>query len=174
MSTSVALTEPTERAMASGTRQDAGLLVLRLAGFGLLTFHGAQKLFGVFGGPGLSGTTQMFQQMGYEPAGFFALAGGASELVGGLLLVLGFLTPLGAAMSLGVMINAVVAVASNGLIMAGYPIMLATAAVVLAITGPGRYSLDHNQPWQRAGLPWTAVTIGLAVVTAALSLLAKG
>ena len=68
MTTSVAVTEPTERASASGARQDAGLLVLRLAGFGLLTFHGAQKLFGVFGGPGLSGTTQAFQQMGYEPA----------------------------------------------------------------------------------------------------------
>lgn len=88
------------------TTVDAGLLLPRVIPFGLLAVHGAQKLFGAFGGRGLEGTAAGLALMGYEPALFFAVLGGGCELAGGLLLVLGLFAPLGAAMALGVMINA--------------------------------------------------------------------
>ncbi len=150
---------------------DVGLLLLRLVPFGLLAAHGAQKLFGWFGGPGLAGTTEMFRQMEYEPAGFFALLGGASELTAGVLLMLGLCTPLAAAIAFGVMLNALVAVSGEGLNVMGYPIVLGMIAVALAVTGPGRYSIDNGRPWSRTGPAWAAASIGLGVVAAALSLL---
>lgn len=158
---------------ASVSTFDLGLLLLRLIPFAVLTIFGAQKLFGAFGGGGLAGTEASFAQMGYQPAWFFALLGGGSELVGGLLLMAGLFTPLGTAMALGVMINAIVAVSSKPLDTLGFPIVLGAVALAVAFTGPGRYSLDAGRPWQRSGLVWGAASVGVAVVTAALSLLAK-
>jgi putative oxidoreductase len=152
---------------------DVGLLLLRLVPFGLLAAHGAQKLFGWFGGPGLAGTAEMFRQMGYEPAGFFALLGGASELAAGVLLILGLFTPLAAAIAIGVMINAFVAMFGSALDVIGYPIVMGTIAVALVVTGPGRYSIDSGRPWLRTGPVWAALAIGLGVVAAVLSLLGK-
>ncbi|MDA3623992.1 DoxX family protein [Saccharopolyspora sp. WRP15-2] len=153
---------------------DTALLLLRVVPFGLLTVHGAQKLFGVWGGKGLSGTASGFAAMGYEPAWFFALLGGGAEFVGGILLFLGLFTPLGAAMSLGVMINAVAAVAAKGLESSGYAIVLAVIAAALAISGPGRFSLDAGRPWHRTGPVVAAVSIAVAVATSAATLLVKG
>lgn len=164
----------TRTAEHNTTAVDVGLLLLRVIPFGLLTVHGAQKLFGVFGGKGLAATAAGFARMGYEPAGLFALLGGGAEFAGGLLLLLGLCTPLGAAMALGVMINAVAAVLDKGLESAGYAILLAVLAAALAITGPGRFALDAGRPWQRTGFTVSAASIGLAVVTAVAVLLAKG
>lgn len=155
------------------TTIDLGLLLLRVIPFGLLTVHGAQKLFGAFGGQGLAGTESAFAQMGYEPASLFALLCGGAELAGGVLLLLGLFTPLAAAMALGVMINAIAAIVGKGLEASGYPIVLAVIAAALAITGPGRYSLDHGRPWHRTGLGIAAASIGLAAVAAGLALVAK-
>lgn len=162
-----------ERSPETTLPVDLGLLLLRVVPFGLLTVHGAQKLFGAFGGKGFEGTESAFAQMGYEPAWFFALLGGGSEFAGGLLLLLGLFTPLGAAMSLGVMINAVAAVAAKGLESSGYAILLAIIATALAITGPGRFALNAGRPWHRPGLAVSATSIGLAVVTAGAALLMK-
>jgi putative oxidoreductase len=156
------------------TTTDAGLLLLRVIPFGLLAVHGAQKLFGAFGGRGLEGTAAGFALMGYEPALFFAVLGGGCELVGGLLLVLGLFTPLGAAMALGVMINAAASVAGKGLKPAEHAIVLAVLAAALAMTGPGRYALDDGRPWHRTGYPVAAASIGLALLTALAALLSKG
>lgn len=156
------------------TPTDLGLLLLRVIPFGMLTVHGAQKLFGAFGGKGLAGTESGFAQMGYEPARLFALLGGGAEFAGGVLLLIGLFTPLATAMVLGVMINAIAAVAGKGLEASGYAIVLAVIAAALAITGPGRYSLDHGRPWHRTGLTVATASIGLAVVAAGLALLAKG
>lgn len=152
---------------------DIGLLLLRVVPFGLLVVQGSRKLFGAFGGSGLSATAESFGQMGYQPATFFAVLGGGSEFVGGLLLLFGLLTPLGSAMALGVMINAVIAVSDKGLDTVSSPIVLGIVAATLAFTGPGRYSLDAGRPWQRTGLFWAGASIALAVVTAVASLLAK-
>jgi putative oxidoreductase len=172
---STATPQTTERTAPSQTTVssfDLGLLVLRVIPFGLLTIFGAQKLFGAFGGSGLTGTAASFEQMGYHPALFFAIVGGTSELLGGLLLLFGLLTPLGSAMAMGVMINAIAAVSSKPLETLGFPIVLGAVALALAFTGPGRYSLDADRPWQRTGLVSGGASVLLALITAGASLLA--
>jgi uncharacterized membrane protein YphA (DoxX/SURF4 family) len=72
--------------------------------------HGAQKVFGWFGGYGLKGTGGFFETMGFRPGVLFAAMAGLSELAGGLLLVLGLLTSLGAAAVLAAMLVAMVSV----------------------------------------------------------------
>jgi putative oxidoreductase len=126
---------------------DAGLLVVRLV-FGLLmAAHGAQKLFGWFGGYGLSAVAGYFESMGFRPGRLFAATAGASEVVGGLLIAGGFLGPVGPALVLAVMIVAIFAVhvqhgvfaTTNGI---EVPLLYAAAVVALAFTGYGVYSLD--------------------------------
>ena len=85
---------------------DLGLLILRLIVGLLLAGHGAQKLFGWFGGNGLSGTAGWLESLGLRPAPFWALIAGLSEVGGGILLALGLLTPLG---SLGIMASMLMA-----------------------------------------------------------------
>jgi putative oxidoreductase len=126
---------------------DAGLLVGRVVLGSLMAAHGAQKLFGWFGGYGIAGTGAFMEQLGFRPGRHFAAAAGASELIGGLLLALGLLGPIGPALVVSVMIVAIVSVhARNGLLAASngveLPLLYATGALALAFTGFGRYSLD--------------------------------
>jgi putative oxidoreductase len=89
---------------------DVGILLIRVL-FGVaIAAHGAQKVFGSFGGYGLNGTGGFFETFGFKPGVMFAAMAGLSELVGGLLLTLGLFTPLGAAMVLAAMIVAMVSV----------------------------------------------------------------
>ena len=83
-----------------------GLLLLRLTVGLTLAAHGAQKRFGSFGGPGLETTGQGFAGLGFHPGRRHALLAGVVELGGGLLVALGFLTPLAAAIVIGVMVVA--------------------------------------------------------------------
>jgi putative oxidoreductase len=132
-----------------------GLFIIRLA-LGLLLFaHGTQKLFGWYGGYGLDGTGGFFESVGHKPGRLMAGIAGASEAGGGLLLVLGLATPLGAAMVTGTMIVAAVSVhAPNGLwaTNGGYelPLINALVAVGLGFTGAGTWSADNA-----FGIPWT-------------------
>src|SRR5436190_14764259 len=87
---------------------DIGLLLLRVVVGLTLAAHGAQKLFGWFGGRGLEGTAQGYERIGYRPGPLMALLAGVGEAGGGVLLALGLLTPLGAAGGIGVMLNAIV------------------------------------------------------------------
>lgn len=161
--------------LAAVRAEDLGLLILRLA-FGLaLASHGAQKLFGWFNGNGLDRTSGFFEKLGYEPGGAFAALAGASELGGGLLLAAGLFMPLASAIVLGVMLNAVAAEWDGGFY-GGYelPLLYAAVAVVLALTGPGRHSLDQGRPWARQGLPWAGLSVALGLGTALLTLIYKG
>jgi len=125
----------------------AGLLVARLALGLAMAAHGSQKLLGWFGGYGLKGTGGFFEGLGFRPGVAFAAAASISEVVGGLLLALGFLGPIGPAIIIGVMIVAAVSVhlkngffaASNGFEVA---YLYALGAAALALTGPGTYSID--------------------------------
>lgn len=124
------------------------LLILRVVVGGLFMGHGSQKLFGWFGGYGLKGTGGFMNSIGYRPGRRLALVGGLVELVGGLLLVLGFLTPLGAALIVGQMTAATMAVhLDKGLWndKGGYeyPLVLAVVALVVAFAGPGTISVDN-------------------------------
>ena len=126
-----------------------GLLILRLVAGLTLASHGAQKLFGSFGGPGLPGTTGMFGKLGYRWPVAMAYLAGASELVGGVLFAAGLLTPLAALALIVVMLNAIITVHwSKGFFMTsgGYEYNLAIVAIATAVAalGPGRYSFDHE------------------------------
>lgn len=155
---------------------DVGLLVIRVVFGGVLAGHGAQKLFGWFGGPGWDANNASFEAMDYNPGVVFGPLAGLAELVGGLMLLLGLLSPLAAAIVLGTMINVIVQMFSGGLFSGtGYEMGLLWAAVAVAVafTGPGRFSLDHSRPWARHGIIWAVAAIALAVLTAVLALILR-
>src|SRR3954470_20084532 len=117
---------------------DIALLVLRVVVGLLFAAHGAQKLFGSFGGHGLAGTAGFFDSIGMKPGRRNATAAGAAELSAGVLLVLGLLTPLAAALIIAVMTVAIVAVhaqkgpwATEG----GYEYNLVLGTVAFALAG---------------------------------------
>src|SRR5947207_7790019 len=87
-----------------------GILILRLLAGLTLAAHGAQKLFGWFGGYGLAGTGGYLEQLGFRPGKRAAFMAGLSELLGGLLLALGAATPIGVTLLVGVMLVAVATV----------------------------------------------------------------
>jgi putative oxidoreductase len=133
--------------MASRTRTDLGLLALRLGTGGVLIAHGTQKLFGWFGGHGLKGATAAMDTMGFRPGLPNALAAGLGETGGGLLLALGAATPAAGAAAVGAMSAAVEVHRPGGFFNHSggyeYPAFLGLAATGLALSGPGRISVDH-------------------------------
>jgi putative oxidoreductase len=124
-----------------------GLLVLRLFVGLIVAAHGAQKLFGWWGGPGMTNWTGSIQKLRIRPARPWAWIAALSEFGGGLLLALGLLSPLGSLAIIGAMVVAVATVhlprgfwTSKG----GYEFNLSLigGAAALAFTGPGAYSVD--------------------------------
>jgi putative oxidoreductase len=148
---------------------DTGLLIARLVVGSLMAAHGAQKLFGWFGGYGVEGTGHFMEGLGFRPGRFFAAAAGFGELASGVLTALGLFGPVGPAWMLSVMIVAAVSVhwphglfaMSNGIEL---PLLYGTAATALALTGPGVYSVDALLGLTLAapGLAWAALAIGVA------------
>ena len=133
-----------------------------------LAAHGTQKLFGWFGGPGLSATGQFFTVLGFPPGRRHALMAALGETLGGVLLAIGFATSAAVAVVVSVMVVAVMTVhlakgffAQNG----GYeyPFLLAVAALSLAFTGPGSLSIDALVGLGRSGPFW-----GIAALLAGL------
>ncbi|MCL3993840.1 DoxX family protein [Streptomyces lavenduligriseus] len=128
-------------------RRDLGLLLLRLGTGGVLAAHGTQKLFGWFGGHGLEGTGQFMESIGYVPGKLSAMAAGLAETGGGTLLALGLATPAAGAAAAGGMAGAAAVHVPNGFFAqeGGYEhaAVLGLTAAGLAVTGPGRLSLDH-------------------------------
>ena len=126
---------------------EIGILILRLV-VGLLFFsHGTQKLFGWFGGSALVGTFGMVDRLRFRPKFLWGLGVALGETVGGALVVLGLLTPLGSISIIAVMLVATFAVHwKNGIwnTKGGYefPVTNIAAALAVAGIGPGRYSLD--------------------------------
>jgi putative oxidoreductase len=124
-----------------------GLLIIRLVIGLLFVGHGAQKLFGWFGGYGLKGTGGWFESIGMKPGVTMALFAGLAELIGGLLFAVGLLTPLAGIMIAGTMLMAIVKVhAPNGLWSTAngyeYNLTLIAVAIGIALIGPGQYALD--------------------------------
>ena len=126
---------------------DFALLILQL-GVGL-TFaaHGAQKMFGWWGGPGLAGWEGAMAHMGFHPARFFALVSAGVELFGGLMLAVGFLTPIAAA---ALVAQTVVIIGqvhwANGFFNSKsgfeFPLVLGLGAAAVGLGGPSAVSID--------------------------------
>lgn len=176
----------TEAPVRRGTT-DLGLLILRV-GVGLIAMaHGSQKLFGWWNGPRLSGFEDYLvnsanTNIGFNPdaAKWLAVLGALSETIGGLMLVLGLLTPIAGAAVLGVM---VVAALFKSTLAGGvwffavdpdftnkgieYELFLGLAAAVIILTGPGRISLDFNRGWATrpfiGSVAWLVVGIAAPV-----------
>jgi putative oxidoreductase len=127
-----------------------GLAVLRLVVGTVFTAHGAQKLFGAWGGGGVSGTTAYFTQLGLEPAYPLAVTAGVVEFAGGLLLLVGALT-LYASAVLGIQMAAAIwkVHLANGFFFSanGYEfnLTLIGALFCLMLTGPGALSIDGRR-----------------------------
>ncbi|WP_169084190.1 DoxX family protein [Paenibacillus sp. PL91] len=124
-----------------------GLLVVRVVVGLLFVGHGAQKLFGWFGGYGPKGTGGWMESIGIKPGVAMAVAAGLMELVGGLLFAAGLLTPLAAALIVLAMLGAIVKVhGPNGLWATAngyeYNLVLVAIAIGVALTGAGDYSID--------------------------------
>lgn len=145
---------------------DIGLLVLRMVLGLTLAAHGAQKLFGWFGGPGLEGLAGWLGSIGFRAPRFNAALAALSETGGGLLLALGLLTPVAAAAYFAVMAVAGISVHRKAGFFAQqggyeYTLVLGLAALSLAFTGPGALSLDAL-----LGLTFSGARWGLAALAA--------
>ena len=127
---------------------EAAPFIVRLAQGSLMVGHGAQKLFGSFGGPGLEGTSGFMEMLGLRPGRPWAYLAGFSEFGGGVLTALGLLNPLGPLAVIGAMSTATrtahrgkpIWVTEGG---AELPLLNIAASTALMIRGPDRYSLDR-------------------------------
>ena len=153
----------------ASTAMSAGLLLLRLVLGLYMAAHGAQKLFGWFDGHGLAGTSGLFEQIGFRPGRAFATAASTAEVVSGLLVALGLLGPIGPALMISVMIVAIGSVhwqhglfsAKNGIEL---PLLFAAGALALALSGPGRFSLDALlglEPLMTPQVVYAALAVGI-------------
>lgn len=129
------------------TNDNFSTTVLRI-GIGItLMPHGAQKLFGLFGGYGLEGTGKFMDSLGLHPGLLMATLAGSAEFFGGLALVLGLLTRPAAAVTAFTMIVAIFSVHfKNGFFLMNngyeYGFVLLVACVSLLVSGGGKFSID--------------------------------
>jgi putative oxidoreductase len=153
-----------------------GLLVLRLVVGATMFSHGAQKLFGWFGGGGPQGTAGFMGQLGFRAPLLMAVSAGLGE-TGGIAFAAGFVTPLAALGIAVVMINAIALVHwSNGFFNGNggieFPLTMLTVAVAVAATGPGRFSVDHALGWDDnlSGAWWGVGVLGAALLISFVTL----
>src|SRR3954467_14395901 len=147
-----------------------GLLLLRVVAGGTIFAHGAQKLFGWFGGHGVRGTAGFFENLGLPPPLRLAVLAGLGE-ASVVPFALGLVTPLAALGITIVMLNAIAVVHwSKGFFNGNggieFPLLIATVAVAVAATGPGRFSVDRaiGSDDNISGVWW-----GVGVLAAALA-----
>ena len=152
--------EDDQRVRAGGRRgtQDLGLLILRVGLGAVLVAHGLQKLFGWWGGQGLTGFKNSLSDVGYQHAEILTYVGLGGEIVAGMLLVLGLFTPLAAAGALAYLVNSLLAGISTQphsrfsfFLPHGheYEITLIVVATAVILIGPGRYGFDADRGWAR-------------------------
>ncbi len=126
---------------------DVTVLLLRLIIFVVMFFHGTQKLFGWWGGRGLSGAAEFFGSLGFRPPRLVALLASTAETIASVLILLGLATPLAVVMFTGIYTNIAAIHVKNGLETKkhGFELELVLFGSVAAIglLGPGVFSLDR-------------------------------
>jgi len=110
--------------------------------------HGAQKLFGWFGGSGLEATTAGFAKMGYEPAWLVGPLVAGTEFLGGILIAIGFLTrPVALAAAILLLVAAMDVHLANGFFWGKggyeYPLLWAVLCAAITVRGGGVLSVDR-------------------------------
>jgi putative oxidoreductase len=146
------------------------LLLLHLVVGAYFAAHGAQKLFGSFGGNGLEGTSGFFEStLNLRPGRVHATAAGLNEFVGGVLLALGLLVPLAAVLIVATMVAAIQTVhAPNGPFASdsGYElnVIYIVTAVALAGVGAGEWGLDHVLGLDLTGTAWAVGVLVVGVI----------
>jgi putative oxidoreductase len=148
---------------------DIGLFALHALVGALFAGHGAQKLFGLFGGHGIEGTGGFMESLGLRPGRLHATLAGGAELLGGLLLALGLLVPLAAAMLIATMVTAsLTAHRGKGVWNQGggfeLPLVYGTVAFALAAVGAGELSLDSALGLDLAGAGWGLAALAAGVL----------
>ena len=147
--------------------------MLRLVVGLLFAAHGAQKLFGWFGGGGIRGTAGFFASVGYRVPPVTAVLVGLAELGGGLMLAAGLGTPVAAFLLATVMLSAIATVVWPKGLLGGWELELTllTVVVALAATGPGELSLDDAFGWadNLSGIAWASLVLAAAIVTSLLT-----
>ena len=148
--------------------------VIPVAVGSLLAAHGAQKLFGLFGGGGIDGTAQFFSSVGIKPGRQAAIASGVAEFGGGAALALGLATSAGAAAVAANMGVAATQHVPNGFFNTEggfeFPATLGVVAASYLVSGPGSVSLDaalghvFNRPWMRVAAAAVAVPAALYLI----------
>jgi putative oxidoreductase len=155
-----------------------GLLLLRVVLGLTMASHGAQKLFGTFGGAGLRQTGAFFESIGLRPGHVHAPLAGLLEFGGGVLMALGLVTPLAAAAITGVMTVAILTVhIPKGFFASGggyeYPLLIVGAAIAVACIGPGAYSIDHALGLTLSGGRWGAAALAAGIIGGGLVALTR-
>jgi putative oxidoreductase len=148
---------------------DTGLAVLHIAVGLLFMGHGAQKLFGIFGGHGLEGTAGFFESLGLRPGRFHATAAGINEFAGGALLALGLFVPLAAALLIATMTAASLTAhrgkgiwnQNSGLEL---PLVYSVIAFALSAVGAGSVSLDSALGFDLSGLGWALAALAAGLL----------
>lgn len=164
-----------EHAVGRRGTQHLGLLVLRVGLGVVLGAHGLQKLFGWWGGSGVTGFRNSLSDVGYQHADILAYVSAGGEIVSAVLLVLGLFTPIAAAGALAFLINGLLATVSarphshtfSYFLPDGheYQVTLIVLAVAVILCGPGRYGLDAGRGWAHRPFigSFVALLAGVAV-----------
>jgi putative oxidoreductase len=148
---------------------DLGILLIRvIIGLGIAA-HGAQKLFGWFGGHGPKGTGGFMESLGFQPGVAFAVMSGSGEFFGGLLILLGLLGPIGPALVISVLTVAILTVhIRNGFFAANngfeIPLIYIAGALAVAFTSSSLLTLDNLfgiTLFHSAAATWVFVALGL-------------
>jgi len=155
---------------------DGGLLLLRIVTGMLLAAHGIQKCTFRLGGAGLDGGIAEFRGDGFRGGALTALTAAGGQIAAGVLFLAGALTPLAAAIAMGVMTVAVTVKWAHGPWAPHdgyeYPGFLVVTAAALGLTGPGRWSVDDALgllPWRTAfGIVAIVIGVGAGLLTRAV------
>jgi putative oxidoreductase len=159
-----------------------GLLVLRCVVGVLVLGHASHKFFGsehrvlgFAGGMGPQGTARYMESVGLAPGALSVLLAGSAEVVSGVLLITGFLTPLAGVLMIAVLTVALVVEhlpkgmwEGNGGI--EYPLLLIAVLFALVCIGPGRWSLAHAADVEPSGWRWGLATLGAGLAGALVAI----